>query len=58
MNYKEIITTFVLFQLGNWFSYFLLDIAIKTALANLYFTGVFTLLLSVLTIVKEQCETD
>lgn len=58
MNIKDIIIVFVLFQVGNWFSYFALDVTIKTALASLYFTGVFTILLCVLTILKEQYETD
>lgn len=58
MNHKEIIITFVIFQLGNWFSYFVLAVPIKTALASLYFTGLFTLVLCVTIILKEQHETD
>lgn len=45
MGIEKIIEAFVLFQIGNWFSYFVIRTSLETSLASLFFTGFFALFL-------------
>lgn len=52
MSIEEIIRMFLWFQLGNWFSYFVLNTSIETTLGSLFFTSIFTIALCVTIILK------
>lgn len=52
MSIEGIIQMFLWFQLGNWFSYFVLKTSIETSIGSLFFTGIFTIALCLAIIFK------